>query len=762
MSPVSDVSHAQNLEDVRLWRVLYDCPDKFFVDCGANHPTKFSVTKWFSERGWSGINIEPGPDYLELATARPNEINLNLAIGLTEGFCDLIVPDEATGRASVRPENAYDPNLKQVSPTVSTVRVRQRPLADVLAEHSRQTGISFLSVDVEGAEAEVLASNDWVRFRPRVVIVEAIDPITMLSNYQNWEPILLENGYHYAVSDGLNRFYVAQEHPELFARFDYDFTGQLLNSSLSDYAILAKNNLDLIQSLSATRNSWSFRIGTAALKPLKPLRPLKRKAQKWAKSRSKNVHKIYRTYTATGQPLQSVKAPRPLMWADCPDSTPHLNDIRQYFTSRYDQPAQPTTPDEVNWIRDLAKDNSQPNSIGYFAQQFIDLSDLPEPSAPSKAAKAGCVLLDLRALQIMDRENIKVGMLSAGAQLVKEVTKEIKASGRADTLVIGLVDTSPISISSYLTKGLDQTVYPSELGSIEEIALALDPLVVTVGKWAPLSGPLLKLIPRDTPSAGFWWDNTITRFKDYCAHDIATAMEFIALYENYSKYNYILTLTRAAESDGVPLFSDSAVVFRIGTSSPVLRHAELPVITKPARSPILLMGNGMPHKNLAAGVCAFASLRQDDLTLIVLALMSPEQKDALMNLATDLGLAENQIQFESQVAPERHLELLTQSCVLIAPSLAEGFDLPTVEAIHCGTPVVGSSIAVHEELIGPGWWLVNAEDPMALGQALERALKDPAALVSAQRELLRKRWWPTQLEEEVKKFLDCALGIKNI
>ena len=174
------------------------------------------------------------------------------------------------------------------------------------------------------------------------------------------------------------------------------------------------------------------------------------------------------------------------------------------------------------------------------------------------------------------------------------------------------------------------------------------------------------------------------------------------------------------------------------------------------------MGNGMPHKNLAAGVCAFASLRQDDLTLIVLAVISPQQKDALMNLATDLGLAENQIQFESQVAPERHLELLTQSCVLIAPSLAEGFDLPTVEAIHCGTPVVGSSIAVHEELIGPGWWLVNAEDPMALGQALERALKDPAALVSAQRELLRKRWWPTQLEEEVKKFLDCALGIKNI
>lgn len=83
---------------------------------------------------------------------------------------------------------------------------------------------------------------------------------------------------------------------------------------------------------------------------------------------------------------------------------------------------------------------------------------------------------------------------------------------------------------------------------------------------------------------------------------------------------------------------------------------------------------------------------------------------------------------------------------------------PVVESIHCATPVIGSSIPVHEELIGPGWWLADGEDPVALGKALRLAVQDPDGLLTTQRELLKKRWWPTRLEEEIEKFINCALG----
>src|SRR2546422_7104389 len=74
-------SYSQNAEDVRLWRVLQDLDDGFYVDVGAGHPNLDSVTQLFYERGWSGINIEPGPHYADLAENRPRDVNLRVAVG---------------------------------------------------------------------------------------------------------------------------------------------------------------------------------------------------------------------------------------------------------------------------------------------------------------------------------------------------------------------------------------------------------------------------------------------------------------------------------------------------------------------------------------------------------------------------------------------------------------------------------------------------------------------------------------------------------
>jgi hypothetical protein len=65
----------------------------------------------------------------------------------------------------------------------------------------------------------VLAGADWRRFRPKVVLVEAVAPGTMAPSHAEWEPILFGAGYGFAFFDGLNRFYVADEAAALKARF---------------------------------------------------------------------------------------------------------------------------------------------------------------------------------------------------------------------------------------------------------------------------------------------------------------------------------------------------------------------------------------------------------------------------------------------------------------------------------------------------------------------------------------------------------------
>jgi hypothetical protein len=87
-----------------------------------------------------------------------------------------------------------------------------------LLENHRVQDIDFLKIDVEGAEADVIAGNDWERFRPKIVVVEAISAGGGSPNWYHWEPVLLSRGYRFRLFDTLNRFYVAEECEELFHR----------------------------------------------------------------------------------------------------------------------------------------------------------------------------------------------------------------------------------------------------------------------------------------------------------------------------------------------------------------------------------------------------------------------------------------------------------------------------------------------------------------------------------------------------------------
>jgi hypothetical protein len=101
---------------------------------------------------------------------------------------------------------------------VSTIRKPVRTLSELCAEAGLTT-IDFLKIDVEGAEAEVIAGLDFTRWRPRMVVVEAIAPGSMAEAWDAWEPALLAAGYSFAFFDRLNRFYVANEEPALAKRF---------------------------------------------------------------------------------------------------------------------------------------------------------------------------------------------------------------------------------------------------------------------------------------------------------------------------------------------------------------------------------------------------------------------------------------------------------------------------------------------------------------------------------------------------------------
>jgi hypothetical protein len=91
--------------------------------------------------------------------------------------------------------------------------VERLRLTDIVTAHAGGRTIDFLKVDVEGLEADVLASLDLARIRPRVILVEAVDEDGE-PTHMSWEPSLLAGGYRFALFDGLNRFYCRAEEAE--------------------------------------------------------------------------------------------------------------------------------------------------------------------------------------------------------------------------------------------------------------------------------------------------------------------------------------------------------------------------------------------------------------------------------------------------------------------------------------------------------------------------------------------------------------------
>jgi FkbM family methyltransferase len=198
------ISYAQNGEDVVLQRAFSNVDDGFYVDVGACVPVDDSVTLHFYERGWSGVNVEPDPVYYaELAQARTRDVNLNVAIGSGSGAATFYPSD-------VRGQGTLDPQAAARQSERPPIEVEQLPLGSVLAKYTPARGVDFLKVDVEGWEAEVLASTDWTDARPRVVVVEAVDPGGR-PTHEEWEGLLLSAGYRFALFDGLNRFYCRDE-----------------------------------------------------------------------------------------------------------------------------------------------------------------------------------------------------------------------------------------------------------------------------------------------------------------------------------------------------------------------------------------------------------------------------------------------------------------------------------------------------------------------------------------------------------------------
>jgi glycosyltransferase involved in cell wall biosynthesis len=139
----------------------------------------------------------------------------------------------------------------------------------------------------------------------------------------------------------------------------------------------------------------------------------------------------------------------------------------------------------------------------------------------------------------------------------------------------------------------------------------------------------------------------------------------------------------------------------------------------------LYVGNFLPHKNLPRLLRAWATLSGTAAThRLVLAGGDPARRAALAALAASLGLGDR-IAFAGVVDDADLPAVYAGASLLVLPSLEEGFGLPALEAMACGTPVVAGRRGALPELVGDAGCLVDPEDERELAAAVGRLLSDP-------------------------------------
>ena len=139
------------------------------------------------------------------------------------------------------------------------------------------------------------------------------------------------------------------------------------------------------------------------------------------------------------------------------------------------------------------------------------------------------------------------------------------------------------------------------------------------------------------------------------------------------------------------------------------------------------MGQAYPHKNLNRLIRAFAQVAplHRDLRLVLAGKPHPSETPRLHVLAAELGL-ERRVEFRSYVPYAELPDLYRGALALVYPSLWEGFGLPVLEAMACGTPVITSYGSGTEEVAGRAGILVDPTDTKALEEGIALLLAQPA------------------------------------
>lgn len=782
------ISYAQNGEDVRIWHAFGpraasgDRVPFTYVDIGANEPWHYSVTAALYELGWRGLLVEADPTFARsLRDARSEDSVVEAAAAAEDGFVTFYqVPGTGLGtldahEADVARSRGFE---------VESISVPARPLDSLVSEFQiarHVSDIHVLTIDVEGAESQVLSGMAFTSIRPWVLCIEAVDPGASTPSHEKWEPTVLEHGYRYVAFDGINRWYVAEERADVPVG---DNAGAPPGMTVAQAIAVPFHALDIgehgwvTEELDALRDrdnraynrvAWQRELilhQTMADVPRSEYeRQITELRSALVQVEGSRTFALSRRLSAVGKKIvhlgRRMRSALPSPVADRIVRERHLRHVSVNMRHLTD-PAYlgDAPPDEVTWIATGADGTSEevdrpplPPGLGLSAFTESEATEVSRWLAnyPFDDDHE----LDSR----MDNHDDEVGRVRAALR-----TRLRIASPPADPLPSTghrvALDARALQSPAFGKRGIGRFAQAALEGlresvDDERITLIIDPglmelpesiagscsLVTSITRMevseygvliepSPMThsvDPLLPLLQSDALTVAIVFDFIPLHYPTVYLRHAAARAEYGAALDALKLYKEFVCI-----SHGTSVELDTILGSR-GNGRPhsrstvawprdVLPAGELSGQTERSvvTGPIVLMTGDEPRKNTFGGLAGIAAATTQESERDVVVIGMAGQNDRVHHWSIAAAMRPGEARNLERIDDAELAEILAAASCVVVPSFDEGLSLPVIEAVRGGTPVVTSSIASHRELVGSGCFSCDPGNPRSIAQAIRR------------------------------------------
>jgi len=226
-------------------------------------------------------------------------------------------------------------------------------------------------------------------------------------------------------------------------------------------------------------------------------------------------------------------------------------------------------------------------------------------------------------------------------------------------------------------------------------------------------------------------------FKEYYFQDRRFKKWFLARLNWLRQADLLLAISESTKKDAIQLLGikpERIVVIHGGIADHFKPPENLEVVRQDLTNRyslrerfVLYAGGDDYRKNIRGLIEGFSKISPEVRTitqLVIVCLMSDDQKQMYLDIANCVGLNDNDILFPGYIS-ERDLVAFYSTCdIFVFPSLYEGLGLPVLEAMACGAPVIGGDNSSLRELIERKDALFDANAPSSIGECISKVLTD--------------------------------------